>query len=167
MAKNKIISPQTIISSNTPLEFFANENKINSSLDLQLTKIDGTFPKILDKKVHDFSLVQVGKRRKMESSDTLIIRCQQDFELYHQLNPINVKMDNDKFISSMKKYKKPLYKFTATALLFPASIVNDTNQMFLTCCKLNKAKVALINSKFLNILWVINLNLSKWSKIKG
>ena len=88
------------------MEFFANENKINSSLDLQLTKIDGTFPKILDKKVYDFSLVQVGKKRKMEPSDTLIIRGQQDFELYHQLNPIKVKMDNDKFINSLKKYKK-------------------------------------------------------------
>ena len=104
----------------------------------------------------------------MEPSDTLIITGQQDFELFHQLNPIEIKIDNDKFINSIKKYKKALYKFTATGLLFPASILNDTNQMFVMCRKLNKAKMALINSKILSILGVINLDkISNWSKIKG
>ena len=104
----------------------------------------------------------------MEPSDTLIITGQQDFELFHQLNPIEIKIDNDKFINSIKKYKKALHKFTAMGLLFPLSIINDTNQMFVTCRKLNKAKMALINSKILSILGVINLDkISNWIKIKG
>ena len=124
------------------MEFFVDKNKINSSLDLQLTKTDGTFPEILDKNVHEFSLVQLGKKRRMEPWDNLIKRYQQNFELYHQLNLIEIKIDNEKFINSLKKYRKPLCKFTATGLLFPASIVNDTKQMFVTCRELNKAKIA-------------------------
>ena len=54
--------PIEIISSNNLLEFFVNENKIKSSFDLQLTKIDGSFPEILDKKIHEFSLMQIGKK---------------------------------------------------------------------------------------------------------
>ena len=53
-----------IISSNNPLEFFLEENKTKDSLDLQLTKVDGTFPEIIDKKIHEFSIVQIGKKKK-------------------------------------------------------------------------------------------------------
>ena len=93
---------------------------------------------------------------------------QQDFELRHQLNPIEIKMDDDEIINSLKNYKRPTYKFTTTSLLFPASIENDTNQVFVTSPELNKAKIALINSKMLNILGVINLDkINNWEKIKG
>ena len=53
---------------------------------------------------------------------------------------------------TLLKNIKNIYKVTATDLLFPASTVNDTNQMFVTLCELNKAKMALINGKILNIL---------------
>ena len=104
----------------------------------------------------------------MKPSDTLIIRDQHKFELYHQSNQVEITIDNDMFINSLKKYKKLLYKFTATELLVPASIKNDTNQIFVMCRELNKAKMALTNGKVLNILGVINLDkISNWSKIKG
>ena len=52
--------------------------------------------------------------------------------------------------------------------LFPASIQNDTNEIFLTCPELNKAKTALINREIVSILGVINLDKSnEWEKIKG
>ena len=53
---------------------------------------------------------------------------------------MEIKIDDDKFINFLKNIKN-LYKVTATGLLFPASTVNDTNQMFVTLCELNKAKI--------------------------
>ena len=43
-----------IIPSNNPLEFFVEENKLRSSLDFQLTNVNGTLPEITDKKVPKF-----------------------------------------------------------------------------------------------------------------
>ena len=104
----------------------------------------------------------------MEPIDTLIVRGQQDFELHDQLNPIKIKITDDTFINSLKKYKRATYKFTHACLLFPATIQNNTSQIFVTCRELNKAKTALINGKILNILGVINLDkINSWEKIKG
>ena len=67
-----------------------------------------------------------------------------------------------------KNYKGALYQFTATGLLFPSLVTNHTNQIFITCRKLNRAKIALINGKILNIFGVINLDkINNWENIKG
>ena len=76
----------------------------------------------------------------MEPIDTLIVRGQQDFELHDQLNPFEIKTTDDTFIIRLKKYKRGTNKFTPVGLLFPATIQNDTNQIFVTCRELNKAK---------------------------
>ena len=81
----------------------------------------------------------------MEPIDTLIVRDQQDFKLNDQLNPIEIKITGDTFINMVKKYKRTMYKFTPVGLLSPATIQNDTNQVFVMCRELNKAKAALIN----------------------
>ena len=53
------------------------------------------------------------------------------------------------------------HKFTAVGLLIPATIQNDTNQIFVTCRELNKAKTALINGKI--FLGVINFSkINSW-----
>ena len=80
-----------MVSSNNPLDFFVKESKIKSSLDFQLTKVNETLPDITDKKMHEFSLIKV-KKRKIKPVETVIIRGQQDFELHDQLNPIEIKM---------------------------------------------------------------------------
>ena len=72
----------------------------------------------------------------MEPIDMLIVRCQQDFELHDQLHPIEIKITDDTFINRLTKYKRATYKFTPVGLLFPATIQNDTNQIFVTCRKL-------------------------------
>ena len=43
-------------------------------------------------------------------------------------------------------------------ILFPASVKNDTEQVFVTCRELNGPKPALINGKLVNLLATINLN---------
>ena len=68
-----------------------------------------------------------------EPLDSLFVRGQQDFDLYEQLNPIEIKITDDTVIKKLNKYKQIKYRFTLTGLLFPASIQNDTNQIFLTC----------------------------------
>ena len=165
----KINEAAEIVSSNNPLEFFVEENKIKSSLDFQLTKVNGTLSKITDKKVHKFSLVQVGIKRKMETVKAVIIHGQQDFELHDQLNPTEIKIDNGQIINLLKKYKSALYQFTLDiGLLFLLSVTNDTNRIFVTCRDLDMAKIPLRNGKILNILAVININMiNNWVKIKG
>ena len=103
----------------------------------------------------------------MESVETVTIRWQQDFELHDQLNPKKIKIDDGQITSLQKNYKGALYQFTATGLLFPSLVTNHTNQIFITCRKLNRAKIALINGKILNIFGVINLDkINNWVKIK-
>ena len=70
-------------------------------------------------------------------------------------------------INKLNKYKQIKHKFTLIGLLFPASIQNDTSQIFLTFRELNKGKTALINRKIESILGVINLDkIDEWDKIK-
>ena len=53
-------------------------------------------------------------------------------------------------------------------ILFPASVKNDTEQIFVTCRELNGAKPVLINGKLVNLLATMNLNKTNcWEHIKG
>ena len=66
------------------------------------------------------------------------------------------------------KYTGVYYKFALIRILFPASVNNNTNQIFVMCRKLNDAKTALVNGKLANLLGVINLNnINNWQYIKG
>ena len=96
--RKKSYQSTQIISSNNLLEFFLEENKTKYSLDLQLTKVDGTVPEIINKKIHELFIVQIGKKRKMEPIDTLIVRGQQEFELHDRLT-------DDTFIKRLKNIK--------------------------------------------------------------
>ena len=134
---------------------------------MQLTRINETFPPLKDKKIHKLYIVQICKKTKtQEPLENLFLRRQQVFELYEQLNPIELKLNDDSFINKMKKYKNITYKFKPLGLLFPGTIINDTNQIFLTCRELSKAKTASINGNTVNILGVINLDQIKdWEKV--
>ena len=50
-------------------------------------------------------------------------------------------------LNKLKKYKNAVYKLTPLGILFPASVKNKTEKIFITCRKLNDVKKALINSK--------------------
>ena len=124
-------------------------------------QLNGTNVEIIDKRKHDFSVTKLGNKRQkqtMEPLETLIIRGQQSFELHDQTNPIQITIDDDRVLNTLKKYAGVFYKFTSIGLLFPASVNNNTNQIFVTFRKLNDAKTALVNGKLVNLLRVINLN---------
>ena len=53
-------------------------------------------------------------------------------------------------------------------MLFPASLRNDTRQIFITCRELNDVKKSLINSKAYGLLGIIDLKkINNWEEIKG
>ena len=75
-----------------------------------------------------------------EPIESVIIRGQQKFELNDILNPVEIEVNDDRILNILKKYKNVYYKLTPLGILFPASITNDTKQIFVTCRELNDAK---------------------------
>ena len=93
---------------------------------------------------------------------------QQKFDLHNILNPIEIEINDDRILNTLKKHKNVYYRLTSIGILFPSSVTNDTKQIFVTCRELNNAKVALINGKIYSILGIINLDkISNWEYIKG
>ena len=75
-----------------------------------------------------------------ESIETVIICAQQSFEIAGGLNPVQIEIDDDTVLNIFKKYRNVRYTLTPLGLLFPASVKNDTDQIFLTCRELNDLK---------------------------
>ena len=122
-----------LISSSDFLKFLVEKKPLKDNLRLQLAHIDGSEVKTSDKKIHDFPITKVGKRRKKimaEPIEIIIIRAQQDFDIAGGLNPIQIEIENDRIINTLKKYKNGIYKITPLGLLFPATVTNDTKPNF-------------------------------------
>ena len=54
----------------------------------------------------------------MEVADSIIVRGQQDFSKYNQLNPFEIKIKDDKVLNILNKYKRATYRFAHIGLLF-------------------------------------------------
>ena len=138
---------------------------------MQLAHVDGSEVKTSDKKIHDFSITKLGKRKKNimpEPIETIIIRAQQDFDVVGGLNPIQIKISDDTILNSLKKYKNVAFKITPLGMLFPATITNDTNLIFETAKNLSGVKKSILNFKANNILAEIDTGkINNWEKIKG
>ena len=102
-----------------------------------------------------------------ELIETIIIRAQQDFDVAGGLNSVQIEIkDDSNYI--LKKYKNVVYKITALGILFPASVTNDTSQIFVLGKKLSGVKKSILNEKLFDILAVIDLNkINNWNDIKG
>ena len=87
-----------------------------------------------------------------EPTETIIAPAQQNFDVVGLLNPIHIEIEDDRILNALKKYKNVIYKITPLGLLFPASIKNDTKQIFITCRELNDVKQALLNGKIYGLL---------------
>ena len=77
--------------------------------------------------------------------DKILISGLQDFEQYHKLNPIDIKIDDSQVISSLSKYGK--YRLKITSSLISASFNQTTNVVFIICNRLNDAEKEIINWK--------------------
>ena len=71
-------------------------------------------------------------------------------------------------MTHLKKYKNVVYKITPLGMLFPASIKNDTNLIFITADNLRGVKKAILNYKIYDILAEIDVSkINNSEKIKG
>ena len=82
-----------------------------------------------------------------EPIETVIIHAQQNFEIAGGLNPVQIENEDDRVLNILIKHKSAAYKLTPLRMLFPLSIKNDTEQIFINCTELSDAKKSLINSK--------------------
>ena len=68
----------------------------------------------------------------------------------------------------LKIHKNVMYKLRPVGILFPASIKNNTEQVFITCREVNDIKKALINSKIYGLLGITDVKkINNWKEIKG
>ena len=153
------------------LKCFVNKDKNKESLSFQLTNISEELPVLKDKKIHNFSLTKIGRKRKLpirEPVETVIIRAQQNFEIAGGLNPVETEIEDDRVVNTLKKHKNVVYELTPLGTLFPASMKNNTEQVFITCREIDKVKKSLSNSKIYYFIIIIDLKkMNNWSKIKG
>ena len=82
-----------------------------------------------------------------EPIEAIIIRVQQNFETVGGLNPVQIEIEDDRVVNMLKNHKNVACKLTPLRILFPVSIKNDTEHVFITCRALNDVKEALINNK--------------------
>ena len=67
-----------------------------------------------------------------------------------------------------KIYKNVIYKITPLGILFPATITNDTNQIFILWKNVSGVKKSIINQKVYDLLATIEINkIDNWKDVKG
>ena len=94
-------------------------------------------------------------------------RGQQNFEDNAKINPIEIKIENEKIQNMFQKYKKRPVKFSLEVLLFSSKIKNETEKILVTVGGLMDAKYSLIRGKLYQKIGIINLNkIKNWSKVK-
>ena len=100
--------------------------------------------------------------------ETIIIRAQQNVDFDGGLNPIEIEIKDDRITNLFKKYKNVVYKITPLGILFPASITNDTNQIFILGKNLSGVKKSILNKKIFDILTTVDLKkINNWNDVKG
>ena len=103
-----------------------------------------------------------------EPIQAMVFHTQQSFEVVGGLNSIQAELEDDRILNALKRYKNVMYKVTPLGLLFPASIKNDTKQIFVTCKELNGVKKSILNGKVQDLLSIIDLDkINSWKEIKG
>ena len=72
--------------------------------------------------------------------ETIIIPAQQNLEVAGGLNSVQIETEDDRVLNILKKYKNVRYRLTPLGILFPASVKNDTEQIFIIFRELNDVK---------------------------
>ena len=149
--------------------FFIEKSTEKSELLVQIAKVSGQKIETTDQKIHNFQLTKIGKKRKarMTTIDFISIGGQQNFGDDAEINPIEIKKENDKIQNMFEKYKKNSVKFSLEGLLFSSATKNETEKMFVTVGGLIDVKYGLINGKLYQAIGVTNLNeIENWNEIK-
>ena len=136
------------------------KNTKKETRDIQITK---------DKKIHEIFITKINKRKKnMKALHFIIASGEQGFEDGKEINPIEIKIENNKMQNIFDRFEKNKIRFKLSGILFASSIKNNTEKIFLQTAGLSGAKYALINEKYKQITGVINLNeIQNWPEIRN
>ena len=99
-----------IISGRNQKRFFIEKSTERSELSVQIAKVSGQKIETKDQKIHNFQLTKIEKKRKARIATIafISIRGQQNFEDNTEINPEELKIENDKIQSMFEKYKKKI-----------------------------------------------------------
>ena len=77
-----------------------------SELSVQIAKVSRQNIETADQKIHNFHFTTIGKKRKsrMTTIDFTSIRGQQNFEDDVEINPVEIRIENDKIQNMFEKY---------------------------------------------------------------
>ena len=84
----------------------------------------------------------------MSVLDFIIIREQQIFEERKNINPIEIKIEDNRIRNVFDRYKNNKVRFKPIGLLTASSVLNDTQKIFLQTTGLKSAKYALLNDDY-------------------
>ena len=103
----------------------------------------------------------------MNILDFLIIRGQQVFEEGRDINPIEIKIEDNRVRNLSEKYKDNKVRFKLIGLLIESSVLNDTEKIFLQTTDAKSAKYALLNDEYKQIIGIVNLkHIENWDALK-
>ena len=138
-----------IISSKNAQKFYIEKNTVRDRLGFELKDVRGTDLETDDNKLYEILFTRLSKSRKsMNILDFLIIRGQQVFEEGRDINPIEIKIEDNRVRNLFEKYKDNKVRFTLIGLLIASRVVNDTEKIFLQTTGLKSAKFALLNDDY-------------------
>ena len=121
-----------------------------------------SYQNLKTKNFYILSLTKIGEKIKEQiakPTETVIICAQQNVEIAGGLNLIQIETEDDRILNMLKRYKNAVYRLTPIGLLLPASLKNNTEQIFITCRELNNIKKALINCKIYGSLEIMDLKI--------
>ena len=103
----------------------------------------------------------------MSVLDYVIIRGQQVFEGRREINPIEIKIEDNRIQNFFNKYKNNKAKFKLIGLLIASSVQNDTEKLFLQMTDLKSLKYALLNDEYKQIIGIVNLKqIENWDALR-
>ena len=119
--------------------------------------------------MHNFQITKIGEKgkQKMNVVDFISVRGQQQFEKKCKINPIKIKIENEKVQLMFQKFNKYIIRLKLESLIFSSSIKNNTEKILLVTNGLSDAKYSLINDELFQTIGVINLrDIENLEKIK-
>ena len=156
-----------LISPKNAQKFYIEKYVNRDKLDFQLKHVCGTAVVTYDNKIYEFLLTSLKSPNKMNVLDYVIVRGQQVFEESRKINPIEIKIEDNRIRNFFDKYKNEKVKFKLIRLLVASSVQNDTEKLFLQTTGLKSTKYALLNDKYKQIIGIVNLNqIENWDMLK-
>ena len=130
------------MSSQNRQKFFIEKTTEKDSLSLQITKVSRKEIQTTDNMVHNFQIAKIGKKRKQKMNvvDFISVHRQQQFEGNADINPIKIKIENEKIQLMLQKYNKYINRFKLESPIFSSSMKNNTEKIFLVTNGLSDAK---------------------------